>query len=187
MRLTYRVIFALALISAPISRAQQPAQPSPQIKSLTAALAGKWSTDETYESMYLTPKGGAGKGEQFFRPGPGGFTLLEDYHSKTPAGELFGTGVVWWDEAKGLQHIWCINVYADGCEMFPPSPQPGPKWDGKQLAIQFEQSQDGQKMIWREVISNIQRRSFLQTVDIGDPGGPLKRWLTIRASRISAR
>lgn len=187
MRLAHCCIFALLLMATSVSRAQQPAQPSPQIKSLTAALAGRWSTDEKYERLYLTPQGGTGKGEQFFRPGPGGFTLLEDYHSKTPAGELFGVGIVWWDDARGLQHIWCINAYPDGCEMFPPPPQPGPNWDGKQLVIQFEQQQDGKKMIWREVLSDIHRGSFVQTVDIGDPGGPLRRWLTIHAARVTAR
>jgi len=137
--------------------------------------------------MYLTPNGGAGAGTEVFRPGPGGFTLLEDYHSKTPAGELFGTGIVWWDQSKGLQHIWCINVYPTGCQMFPPPPQPGPKWDGKQLVIQFEQEQDGKKLIWREAISEIKPQSFTQSVDIGEPGGSLQRWLTSRVVRTRSR
>jgi len=186
MRSVYFRKIPVLLLLASVSGAQQPAQPSPQIKSLIAALAGRWSTTERYEKMYLTPNGGIGKGTQFFRAGPGGFTLLEDYHSKTPAGELFGVGILWWDETQGLQHIWCINVYPAGCEMFPPPPQPGPKWDGKQLVIQFEQEQDRKKLVWREAVSNIKPESFTQTVDIGEPDHPLNRWLTIHATRIHA-
>ena len=161
-------------------------QPAPPIQSLVKALTGKWVTREKYEPMYLTPTGGVGKGEQVFRPGAGGFTLLEDYHSKTPAGELFGSGVLWWDQTKGLQHLWCINLYPTGCEMFPPAPQPGPKWDGKRLVIHIDGEEVGNtKVVWEEILSDIQPRSFVQTVDVGESGGPLKRWLTIHSTKIS--
>ena len=159
-------------------------QPAPEIRTLTKALAGTWSLSEKYEPIYLTPNGGVGSGEQVFHPGPGGFTLSEDYHSKTPAGELFGFGVLWWDQTKGLQHMWCINIFPTGCEMFPPPPQPGPQWDGKQLVIHIEGDQQGKKVVWHEVISDITPNSFVQTADIGESGGPLKRWFTIHAARM---
>lgn len=176
----------LIAISAVAVRAQQPG-PAPDIVTLAKALSGRWLTHETYEKMYLTPNGGTGAGTEVFRAGPGGFTLLEDYHSKTPGGELFGTGIVWWDQARGLQHIWCINVYPDGCEMFPPPPQPGPKWDGKKLVIEFEQEQQGSRFLWREIISEITPNTFTQTVDIGNPGSSPRRWLTSRVKRAIAK
>ncbi|HUJ30322.1 MAG TPA: hypothetical protein VLY23_03520 [Candidatus Acidoferrum sp.] len=159
-------------------------QPAADIQALVKALAGRWTSHEKYEPLFMTPNGGVGTGEQVFRAGPGGFTLLEDYHSKTPAGELFGTGIVWWDQPKGqLQHLWCINVYPDGCEMFPPPPQPGPQWDGKKLVIHIESEQDGKKMVWLEILSDITANSFTQTADIGEDGGPLRRWFTTHAVR----
>lgn len=160
-----------------------PVHPAAVIQELTNALGGTWSTYEQYEHAYLTPAGGVGAGEQTFRAGPGGFTLLEDYHSKTPAGELFGFGVVWWNQAKGLQHLWCINVYPTGCEMFPPPPQPGPQWDGKRLVIRIEGEQDGKKTVWLEILSEITPNSFTQTVDLGEAGEPLRRWFTTHAVR----
>jgi hypothetical protein len=175
--------------SAPDRSTKQPSatdampQPAPAILTLTKLLAGRWTTQEKYEPMFLTPAGGVGAGEEVFRAGPGGFTLLEDYHTKTPAGELFGTGIVWWDQARGLQHLWCINVYPDGCEMFPPPPQPGPQWDGKQLVIHLEEEQEGKKIVWKEVISDITANSFTQTADIGDSDAHLARWFTIHAVR----
>ena len=162
-----------------------PSQPADEIRSLTKALAGTWSTTEKYEPLFLTPNGGTGAGEQVFRAGPGGFTLLENYHTKTTAGELFGFGLLWWDQGKGLQHMWCINVYPTGCEMFPPPPQAGPKWDGKQLVIYIEQEQQGQKMIWHEVITDISPNAYTQFIDIGDAPDHMQRWLTMHAKRVT--
>ena len=160
--------------------------PASEIRTLIKALAGTWITNEKYEPVYLTPNGGVGAGEQTFRPGPGGFTLSEDYHSKTPAGELFGFGVLWWDQTKGLQHMWCINIFPTGCEMFPAPPQPGPQWNGKQIVIHIEGEQDGKKVVWHEVLSDITPNSFVQTADVGDAGSPLKRWFTTHAVRKAA-
>ncbi|MGH3118270.1 MAG: hypothetical protein ACRDQ2_14395, partial [Gaiellales bacterium] len=155
------------------------------IQTLTKALAGRWSTHEKYEPTGPTPNGGIGQGDLVWRSGPGGFTLLEEYHSKTPMGELFGFGLVWWDQVRGLQHMWCINVNPGGCEMFPPPPRPGPKWDGKQLALDTEVEIAGKKYAWHEAISDISATSFTQTVDIGEAGGAMKRWLTSTATKVT--
>src|SRR5262249_24896795 len=50
-------------------------QPAPKIRSLIRAFAGTWSTSEKYEPFFLTPNGGAGRGQTIFRPGPGCFTV----------------------------------------------------------------------------------------------------------------
>lgn len=159
-------------------------QPAQEMQALTKALAGSWSTSEKYEATFLTPSGGEGHGKTVFRPGPGGFTLKEEYHSQTPAGELFGFGIIWWDSTKGFQHLWCINIYPTGCEMFPPPPQPGPQWDGKRLVLHVESEQNGKKEVFHEVISDITATSFMQTAEVGEAGGPLKRWFTIQATKM---
>jgi len=175
------------------SPSQQPArvppanaqEPAPEIQSLIRALAGKWSTQEKYEPAEMTPNGGTGHGQTIFRPGPGGFTLEEEYRAETPPGPLFGFGIIWWDASKGLQHMWCINIYPDGCKMFPAPPQPGPQWDGKRLVLHVESEQGSRKMVFHEVISDITPDSYTQSADIGEAGAPLKRWFTIHATRIS--
>jgi len=161
--------------------------PAPQVESLIKTFAGTWSTDETYDPLFLTPSGGTGHGQTIFRAGPGGFTLEEEYRTQTPAGPLFGFGLMWYDSTTNdLQHIWCINIYPDGCEMFPPPPQAGPVWDGKKLVLHVESSQGGRRMIFHEEISDITANSYTQTADIGEPGQPLRRWFTIHATRVSA-
>jgi len=180
--LTSAVAFGMPVASQ--EPATQLPKPAPQIQSLLKAFSGRWITDERYEPGFLTPNGGRGHGETIFRPGPGGFTIEEEYHSLTPAGELFGFGLIWFDATRGsLEHTWCINVYPTGCEMFPPPPQPGPQWNGKQLVLHVEDDKSGQKFVFHEVISDITPTSFTQTADVGENGALVKRWFTIHATR----
>jgi hypothetical protein len=162
-----------------------PPAPAQELRTLTKALAGRWTTREKYEPTGPTPHGGIGQGDLVWRSGPGAFTLLEEYHSKTPMGELFGFGLIWWDHVRGLQHMWCINVNPGGCEMFPPPPRPGPKWDGKQLVLDTEVDIAGTKYIWHEAISVTSATSFTQTVDIGETGGAMRRWLTSDGTKVT--
>jgi hypothetical protein len=161
--------------------------PARELQAPTQALAGRWTTREKYEPTGPTPNGGIGQGDLVWRSGPGGFTLLEEYRSKTPMGELFGFGLMWWDHVRGLQHMWCINVNPGGCEMFPPPPRPGPKWDGKQLVVDTEVEIAGTKYVWHEAITVTSATSFTQTVDIGEAGGRLKRWLTSDATKVTSQ
>ena len=164
--------------------APTPPQPAQAIQALTRVLAGSWRTSETYERTEPTPNGGTGEGEAVWRPGPGGFVLLEEYQSKTPLGELFGFGIVWSDSAKDLQHLWCINVNPTGCEMFPGPPLPGPKWDGTALVLDTEVIVGGKKFQWHETISDFTETSYVLTVDLGDSRSTMKRWLTSRATKV---
>ena len=184
-------IIGLILVASTADARESPSPPSPQpapeIQTLTKALVGRWATHEKYEAVDPTPNGGVGQGEVVWQPGPGRFTILEEYHSKTPIGELFGFGLIWWDKTKGLQHMWCININPTGCEMFPGPPRTGPQWDGKQFVIDTEVEIAGKKFIWHEVISEISATSFTQTVDIAAPGGALKRWFTIHATKVTQK
>jgi uncharacterized protein DUF4440 len=51
----------------------------------------------------------------------------------------------------------------------------------------MEFMRNGKKLLWHEVFSDITNTSFTQTADIGEKGGPLKRWLTIHATRAEER
>jgi hypothetical protein len=53
------------------------------------------------------------------------------------------------------------------------------------LVIENEFERDGKKFVWPEVYSDITSTSFLQTADIGEKGAPLKRWVTIHATRVN--
>src|SRR5436309_14292366 len=120
MRLSCFPILLAAALSASVALAQQtkekpasqPAMPQPghEMQKLVSVFEGTWSLRETYEPSERTPGGGAGQGQQIWRAGPGGSSLIEDYHSKNPNGEASGLSVTWWDEkAQGYRAIWCAS------------------------------------------------------------------------------
>ena len=83
--------------------------------------------------------------------------------------------------------MWCINVNPGGCEMFPPPPRPGPKWNGKQLVLDTEVELAGTKYVWHEAIAVTSASSFTQTVDVGETGGAMRRWLTSDATKVTSQ
>ncbi|MGH9367478.1 MAG: hypothetical protein ACRD3M_07370 [Thermoanaerobaculia bacterium] len=85
-------------------------QPGRQMQKLVNALSGTWSIREEYEPSEMMPNGGVGQGQEVWRAGPGGLSLVEEYRSKTSIGEVVGLSVTWWDEkAQGYQALWCVQ------------------------------------------------------------------------------
>jgi hypothetical protein len=50
--------------------------------------------------------------------------------------------------------------------------------------LHVESEENGKKEVFHEVISDITATSFIQTADVGEAGGPLKRWFTIQATKM---
>jgi hypothetical protein len=161
-------------------------QPSPEMQSLTKAIAGRWSTEISYGPSGATSQGTVSHGEQVWRSGPGGFTLLEEERIGTASGEQFLLALHWWDkDAKQFKGLLCNNSGPGACSIdtyFNSSLV----WDGKTLRIDLSFPQDGKKMLWHEVFSDFTSNSFTQTGDMGEVGGPLKRVLMIHATRIDS-
>ena len=160
-------------------------QPADAIRSLTAALTGRWKTREKYERF--EPWGAAeltAHGEMVWRPGPGGLTLLEEYQTRTPIGDLIGFGIFWWDQQRQLQHLFCANVDPAGCALFPPPPLPSPSWNGKELVLDNEVTIAGKTYAWREVTTFTSATTFTQTIDIGETRSRLTRWMSSEARKV---
>jgi len=152
------------------------------MEKIIASLAGSWSVSERYEPSPEMPKGGTGSGEVIYRPGPGGQSLIEEYHSKSTAGEYSGLGIIWWDDqAQGYLTTWCDSS-TRGCKLLP---NPG-KWEGDRLVLLDETEVSGVKTVTRETYSNFKGDSFLQTLETIRPDGVMKRFLTITNTRVSA-
>src|SRR5690348_16436720 len=178
-------------ISIATAKAQSPTstpQPSPEIQSLTKALTGEWSLSVKFEPSASAPNGLANTGEETWRPGRGGFTLLEEEHLRFPETDAFLLGIIWWNTTtKTLQGMECQNLLPYTCDVKGAQNDITMNWDGKQFVIdEVETSTSGKKSIWHEVWSHISPTSFVQTGEYGDPGGPKKRLFTIHATRITA-
>jgi hypothetical protein len=161
--------------------------PSAKIESLTKALTGEWSLSVNFEPGSSTPNGLTNTGEETWRPGPGGFTLLEEEHLPMPEAEVFLLGIVWWNTVtKSLHGMECQNLLPYTCDVKGAQNDITMNWDGKQFVIdEVETSKTGKKSVWHEVWSDITPTSFVQTGEYGDPGGPRKRLFTIHATRVT--
>jgi len=170
---------AQSLTSAP--------QPSAEIVGLTKALEGEWSLNVKFEPNSAAPNGLVNTGEETLRPGPGGFTLLEEEHLRMPEGDLALLGLVWWNtETKSFHGMECQNLLPYTCDVKGALNDITMSWDGKQFVIdEIETSETGKKSGWHEVWSDITPTSFVQTGEYGDLRGPRKRLFTIHATRVT--
>jgi hypothetical protein len=111
-------------------------KPSAEIAGLTKALEGKWSLSVKLEPSSSAPNGLVNTGEETWRSGPGGFTLLEEEHVRMPEGDLFLLGVVWWNTAgKAFHGMECQNLLPYTCDVKGAQNDITMSWDGKQFVI----------------------------------------------------
>ncbi|HXJ92238.1 MAG TPA: M28 family peptidase [Terriglobia bacterium] len=158
-------------------------QPSPEMGRLVKALSGAWSIAISVEPNDRMPKVGLGNGEEVWRPGPGGLSLLEDYHSTGDEGEITGFGVAWWDaSAERFQVAWCDSTNPTSCTVM----KHGAKWEGEKVVALDEWDESGKGVAFKEVFSDITENSFTQILYQGEPGSELKRLVTIHATRKTA-
>jgi|ERR1700719_2125824 len=69
-------------------------EPSVDLRSLTKALSGEWSLSVKFEADASMPNGVVNTGEETWRAGPGGYTLLEEEHLRLPQGDAFLLGII---------------------------------------------------------------------------------------------
>ena len=181
------IVCAATITTAKAQSLTSAPKPSTEIESLTKALTGEWSLSVKFEPSASAPNGLANIGEETWRQGPGGFTLLEEEHLRMPEGELFLLGVLWWNTATNSLHgMECQNLLPYTCDVKGAQNDITMSWDGKQFVIdEMETSKSGKKSVWHEVWSDITPNSFTQTGEYGEPGGPRQRLFTIHATRVA--
>lgn len=160
---------------------QTPApKPGPQMEKLLQAFEGTWAIHETLAPDSSTPNGATGEGKIVWRPGPGGFSLIEDYDSKQGARQVTGLAVFWWDDsAGGYRTIWCDSTNPGGCISF----KNVARWDGAQLVLVEDYEVNGKQFTFKEVFDDITPGTFTQTLYGGEASGTLKVDQTIRATK----
>ena len=159
----------------------RPAQPGPEMQRLVKALSGRWSVTVNIAPSEHMPKGAIRKGEEVWRPGPGGFSLIEDYRSTDEEGEHNGLAIMWWDEdLHRYQVMWCDDG-PPGCLVY----KLGAMWQGNDLVLRHEWTEDGKKFESRQVFSDMTPKSLRQSSDEGESGGELKRVFSILASKVT--
>ncbi|HZR66718.1 MAG TPA: hypothetical protein VFA85_16370 [Terriglobales bacterium] len=184
--LTMSIVSAMLVAGADAQSLTSAPHPSAEIVALTEALEGRWVINVKFEPNSSATSGLAYTGEETWRPGPGGFTLLEEEHMPTPEGDLYLLGILWWNTAtKSFHGMECQNLLPYTCDVKGAQNDITMAWNGKEFVIdEIETSKSGKKSVWHEVWSDITPDSFTQTGEYGDPGGPRKRLFTIHATKV---
>ena len=152
--------------------------PGPEIQNV---MLGTWAIKAEYAPTKAAPSGGVGEGIELWRSGPGGYSVIEEYHEKNARGEIYGLVTFWWDaDLQGLRFVWCDSTNPRGCELS----KNVAKWERSRLVYREDREENGKKITHQEVFEDITPASFSQTLSEGPAGGRLERVLTIRASKI---
>lgn len=166
-----RTVHGAGRVVARAKSGGQAAQPAQQAARLLKALQGTWAITDTLAPDAKNPKGVVGAGTIVWRPGPGGYSAVEEFHSKQGEQDVTGFGMMWWDEAaNGYHTIWCDSTNPGGCIDF----KNAAKWDGDELVLQEDYESKGKKFTFKEVFGEITATGFRQTLYGGEAGKELK-------------
>ena len=111
---------------------------------------------------------------------------MEEEHVRAPSQDMFLIAFHWWDKTtNSLRGMLCNNSGPAACD-FNTYSNSSLNWDGKQLTIDMGFPQGEKKMTWHELWSGITARSFTQTGEMGELGGPLKLVVTIHGTKSQA-
>lgn len=162
------------------------AKPLADLQSLIKTFSGTWSMRVRFEPSSDTPKGFDGEGEETWRSGPGGFTLIEEERLPSPAGDVYLLGVIWWDQTtKQFRGMECQNLLPYTCDLKGALNDITMSWDGKQFVINEQETHGSKKWLWHEVWAGITPTSFVQTGDVQQADGHSERFFTIHATKIT--
>jgi len=170
-----QIIVFIAIMFAALAGAQNAEQgskpsPAPEMQRLAKMLVGEWSVDEDFATGGTMPNGGKGTGHTVIRPGPGGFSLIEELVSNSPT--VHQHNIIWWDKkAQGFKALGCEDFSGEGC-----GGEDGlGRWQGNEVVWQLSVEKDGKivpaKIVWAEK----GKGAFAATMYIADANGTLRR------------
>jgi hypothetical protein len=163
-----------------VTQKEENANP-PQMERLIVALAGEWTTEDTYEASDRASGPRLEHARESYRVGPARLSLIEEYHGEDSAGQPWSTGIFWWDDkAQGVHVLWCdSDAPGRGCRVLSGIG----KWEGNDFVQTDVNGALGKQVFGREVWSDLKRDSFTQTIYKGAAADKLEKILTIRATR----
>jgi hypothetical protein len=119
-----------------------------------AFLVGTWIATDTYERTQFAPNGATGSGEYKTVLGPGGFSLLTDYHYRAPQGESSGHQVLTWEFERAAYMGCAVTSTSTGLLLV------SGNWEGGNLVLSGEFKARGLKVSFKSIYSEISNRSM---------------------------
>jgi acetyl esterase/lipase len=171
-------------VARAVGAAPHPAPPRP-LESLATARVGRWHLDVRFEPTGSGGKVVEGPGDESWSLGPGAITLVEQEQIPSPFGEMFLTGVIWWDGSRNrLGGMECNNNLPTTCDLRGALDDVAFAWDGRKFQIDEVEIHNGRRTIWHEYWSDITPDSFTQTGDVTQPDGTTTRFMIIHGTRL---
>jgi hypothetical protein len=144
-------------------------------------MLGTWAIRVKYEPGPGMPKGGAARGGEVWRAGPGGRSVIEEYEEKGDTGEFHGLGVSWWDDKEQrLRTLWCGSSDPKGCQVVSRTAT----GEGDTLIFTEETEENGRRLLNQEIFTDITASSFTRILKSGPSAAEMKTTMTIRATRL---
>jgi hypothetical protein len=139
-------IFVLAMLAGTLTMAARqekmaekpPASAAPAAKPGVAEMerlkfyVGEWDYTETYPKSGFSPNGGKNTGVYTSKPGPGGQSLVNTFHSQGPVGDFEGLIVMTWDAREKAYKAY---VFGNG---IPGAVVETGQFEGDALVYRFE-------------------------------------------------
>ena len=144
--------------------------PSAEVERLLKAFKGDWSVSENFE-VSASMQGRTRQGRATFTIGPG-FSLMENYRSGGPAGDLRFLGVLWWDpKSNAYPFFTCAND--EGCTV-----RGSARWEGNNLVNSWEEEVNGKQVAFKDSFVDISPASFTLISEGVSNGTPIWRVIT---------
>jgi hypothetical protein len=154
--------------------------PGPPLQDL---MLGTWSIEVTHEPGPGFPQRRVTHGQEIWRIGPGGRSLMEEYDEYDPTGPIHEFGIAWWDPVeKGQKILWCGDYQPSGCALAPGVA----RWEGSSLTQTVEADESGKHVVRQEIFTDITAMSFTQVLKEGPSLAELKTTTTIHAMKGSS-
>ena len=106
------------------------ASASPEMEKLKFYL-GEWDYTETYPPSKRFQSGAKNTGVYVSRPGPGGNSLINEFHSQGPVGDFSGLLAMTWDPQEKTYKAYFFN------NEFPGAVVETGTWEGDNLVYRF--------------------------------------------------
>jgi creatinine amidohydrolase len=153
-----------------------PPKLGPEMERLTFLL-GTWEAADKYEKTAFNPNGGEGSGVYTTVLGPGGFSVLTDYHYQAPHGESSGHQVLTWDPKQARYAGYTVASNFAGAVVVTGN------WEGSTLVLSGEFEARGTKVAFKSIFSDIADRTMVLRQYNSIDGAPFQLFGTTHFTR----
>jgi hypothetical protein len=127
-----------------------------EMQKAIQAMQGTWATKGVIEKSPMMPTGGTDSGTSTIKPGPGGLSLTQEYHSKGSLGDYHGMSLIWFDPKDSMFHsMWCDSMTPSGC-----ADSGTGKWEGDKIVLNMKGEMNGQSFEMRGTLGPFQGNTF---------------------------